>query len=201
MTSTPTTRTASTLLLMLTVLASSSVCTTSTADAFSFQSQTQRQQQQQQPRQFKEGQIDVIRRQTKAGTTSRLTTTAGKKKKKRTTPSTIKKDTTKLGTLTVPTVGIGTISWSSNSFFEIENDDVQNLVDCASEMTSNVNSPLFFDTAERYGSHTKTALGMGYGETEKMISTFLNNNKNNKNPVVVATKFTPLRTSDQRTLH
>ena len=193
---------------MLTVLASSSVCTTSTttstttAEAFAFQSLTQRRQQQQQKqqqaRQFEEGGIDVIRRQTKTGTNS-LTTTTGRKKKRTTPPSIIKKDTTKLGTLTVPTVGIGTISWSSNSFFEIENDDVQDLVNCAAEMTSRVNSPLFFDTAERYGSHTKTALGMGYGETEKMINMFLSDDDkktNNNNPVIVGTKFTPLRMSD-----
>mmetsp|Transcript_626 Transcript_626/g.1605 ORF Transcript_626/g.1605 Transcript_626/m.1605 type:complete len:476 (+) Transcript_626:507-1934(+) len=181
-------------LLLLTMLASSAC----TAEAFSFQSPTQQQQQQkgqQRQRQFVESDIDVIRQRN----TGSSTATTKTKKKMTVTP--IKKDTTKLGTLTVPTVGIGTISWSSNSFFDIENDDLAELVDGASEMTSKINSPLFFDTAERYGSHTKTALGMGYGETEKMIRMFVDkdqnnndneSNSNNENPVVVATKFTPL---------
>jgi len=40
------------------------------------------------------------------------------------------------------------------------------------------------DTAERYGSHYKTALGMGWGETEQMLQP-------GANDLTVATKFTP----------
>ena len=54
----------------------------------------------------------------------------------------------------------------------------------------------FFDTAERYGSHMKTALGFGYGETERMTQLFLRNAReaNGDRPIApcVASKFTPL---------
>jgi pyridoxine 4-dehydrogenase len=66
----------------------------------------------------------------------------------------------------------------------------------------------FFDTAERYGSHTKTALGLGYGETEKLTNKYLQAAKQDESIIsspliatspVVATKFTPVpwRTSSQ----
>eukprot|EP00429_Kryptoperidinium_foliaceum_P004724 CAMPEP_0176010854 /NCGR_PEP_ID=MMETSP0120_2-20121206/4986_1 /TAXON_ID=160619 /ORGANISM="Kryptoperidinium foliaceum, Strain CCMP 1326" /LENGTH=403 /DNA_ID=CAMNT_0017343705 /DNA_START=104 /DNA_END=1315 /DNA_ORIENTATION=- len=100
-------------------------------------------------------------------------------------------DTAQIGDLVVPSVGIGTISWSSNNFFNIENDDLQELVTEAYD-----NNAAFFDTAERYGSHTKTALGMGYGETERMTRKFLLEARESlgERPVspVVASKFTPL---------
>lgn len=117
----------------------------------------------------------------------------------------LNKDMTKLGTLTVPSVGIGTISWSGNLFPTQENLEIQSLVSAA----YNCNAA-FFDTAERYGSHLKTALGLGYGETEELtrasISAAHNNWQKQKQkqtsncsrptnelllPPVVATKFTP----------
>jgi pyridoxine 4-dehydrogenase len=50
----------------------------------------------------------------------------------------------------------------------------------------------FFDTAERYGSHYKTALGLGYGETEKMTRVMLDRvGKQGSIAPITATKFTP----------
>jgi pyridoxine 4-dehydrogenase len=50
----------------------------------------------------------------------------------------------------------------------------------------------FFDTAERYGSHYKTALGLGYGETEKMTRVMLDKaGKQGSLAPITATKFTP----------
>ena len=55
----------------------------------------------------------------------------------------------------------------------------------------------FFDTAERYGSHLKTALGLGWGETESMIQKLLKletcdgGENDSKLKPIVATKFTP----------
>lgn len=98
--------------------------------------------------------------------------------------------TTKIGSLTVPTVGIGTISWSSDSLFSTENKELENVV--AEAYCSNA---AFFDTAERYGTHIKTAFGMGYGETERMTNMFLDKAKqtegSNLLKPVIATKFTP----------
>ena len=52
----------------------------------------------------------------------------------------------------------------------------------------------FFDTAERYGSNFKTAIGIGWGETESLTRILLNRaektNQSSLSPVV-ATKFTP----------
>lgn len=55
----------------------------------------------------------------------------------------------------------------------------------------------FFDTAERYGSHVKTAMGLGYGETERLTQKMLATTRAAEgfgNPIapVVASKFTPL---------
>lgn len=100
-------------------------------------------------------------------------------------------DTTKIGSIVVPTVGIGTISWSSNSLFSTENKELDDVVTKA--YGSNA---AFFDTAERYGSHFKTAIGMGYGETERMTSMYLEKAQRTEGPSlvkpVVATKFTPV---------
>jgi pyridoxine 4-dehydrogenase len=67
--------------------------------------------------------------------------------------------------------------------------ELQSLVNIALESNA-----AFLDTAERYGSHYKTALGMGWGETEQLTRKFLANApssvKNSAAPVV-ATKFTP----------
>merc|ERR1712008_111417 len=50
-----------------------------------------------------------------------------------------------------------------------------------------------FDTAERYGSHFKTALGFGWGETEELLQKFIARSDYDENRLVpvVATKFTP----------
>lgn len=75
--------------------------------------------------------------------------------------------------------------------FSLENNDLQDLVNEA--YGSNA---AFLDTAERYGSHWKTALGTGYGETERMTSLFLKKARETKGKrslaPVVASKFTPL---------
>ena len=97
-------------------------------------------------------------------------------------------DATKVGSLTVPNCGIGTIAWSSNSLTRLENPDLDKLVESACNQNGG-----FFDTGERYGSHFKTAMGMGWGETESMISKMLKDAdiKDDALRPVVATKFTP----------
>lgn len=59
--------------------------------------------------------------------------------------------------------------------------ELQSLVDSACQ--HNVG---FFDTAERYGSALKAAIGMGWGETEKLTRDLIQSR-----PAIVATKFTP----------
>merc|ERR1712176_1079938 len=86
-------------------------------------------------------------------------------------------DTTKLGTLTVPKVGVGTLAWDSQP-------ELTELV-----TTANVKGGAFFDTGERYGSHLKTAFGLGWGETECLLRKLLYNQ--DETSAVVATKFTP----------
>jgi len=119
-----------------------------------------------------------------------------------TSSSAINDDTTKIGSLTVPTVGTGTISWSSDSLFNIENDEIDELISSAYRINNNC----LFDTAERYGSHWKTAFGMGYGETEKLLNKYINKATLTEDPrgyndskPIVATKFTPIpwRTTSQ----
>lgn len=110
------------------------------------------------------------------------------------------KDTTKIGSITVPSVGTGTISWSSDSVFDIESKELEKVVSTAYK-----NNAAFFDTAERYGSHWKTAFGIGYGETEQLASKYIKTAvrseeeetamtgiKINQVKPVVATKFTPI---------
>mmetsp|Transcript_14592 Transcript_14592/g.21905 ORF Transcript_14592/g.21905 Transcript_14592/m.21905 type:complete len:433 (-) Transcript_14592:53-1351(-) len=101
------------------------------------------------------------------------------------------RDTTMLGDLEIPTIGVGTISWSSKSLTTLENLELQSLVSEA----SNENAA-FFDTAERYGSHIKSALGLGWGETEQMLQKFLkeevsSQTSTNQMRPIIATKFTP----------
>lgn len=103
-----------------------------------------------------------------------------------------KNDVTKLGNLIVPSVGVGTISWSSKSLTTLQNLELQSVVRDAYN-----NNAAFFDTAERYGSHLKTSIGLGWGETEALIQKLLNaetqndlSNKEKRRPIV-ATKFTP----------
>merc|ERR1719162_395971 len=102
----------------------------------------------------------------------------------------VKNDKTSIGNLIVPSVGIGTISWSSKSLTTLENLELQSLVNEAS-----TNDAAFFDTAERYGNHMKTALGMGWGETEELLKKFVDrasiaSNGESSKPIY-ATKFTP----------
>lgn len=103
-----------------------------------------------------------------------------------------KNDTTNLGNLVVPTVGVGTISWSSNSLTTLQNLELQSVVREACDSNA-----AFFDTAERYGSHLKTAVGLGWGETESLIRKLLTSEyltghaKNNGMKPIIATKFTP----------
>lgn len=59
----------------------------------------------------------------------------------------------------------------------------------------------FFDTAERYGSHLKTALGLGWGETETLLQKFVKRAEaactaddhiaDKPSKAIIATKFTP----------
>jgi pyridoxine 4-dehydrogenase len=74
-----------------------------------------------------------------------------------------------------------------NAVLHIENMELEKLVSTACKSNA-----AFFDTAERYGSHYKTAVGMGYGETEKMTKLMLERVGNQGSlPPVIATKFTP----------
>lgn len=52
--------------------------------------------------------------------------------------------------------------------FDLESAELQRLVD-----TAVASNGAFFDTAERYGSHVKTSIGLGYGETEQMLRKFI----------------------------
>lgn len=100
------------------------------------------------------------------------------------------RDTTNIRSLVVPSVGIGTISWSSSSLLSIENKELEKVVGTAYQCNS-----AFFDTAERYGSHMKTAFGMGYGETEKLTQKLVRRAREtvegDRAEPVIATKFTP----------
>jgi len=103
-----------------------------------------------------------------------------------------KRDTTNIGDLVVPSAGIGTISWSSSSLTTLKNLELQLLVKEAYSSEA-----ALFDTAERYGSHFKTALGLGWGETEILLQKTIKTAKAGEtssskisNPIV-ATKFTP----------
>ena len=83
----------------------------------------------------------------------------------------------------------GTFLWYA--VFSLENDELQDVV--SSAYRSNA---AFFDTAERYGSHLKTAVGLGYGETERLTSKLLHQARLTEGPSkvapVIASKFTPL---------
>jgi pyridoxine 4-dehydrogenase len=113
------------------------------------------------------------------------------KKNNAATTFTSTNDRTTVGDLTVPSIGIGTIAWSSNSFASLENEDLGKCVDLACRSNA-----AFLDTAERYGSHFRTMFGLGYGETEKLTEKFLANAIETQGEPdlkpVVATKFTPV---------
>merc|ERR1711957_1084358 len=102
----------------------------------------------------------------------------------------VKGDKTEIGSLVVPSVGIGTISWSSKSLTTLENLELQSLVNEACKYDA-----AFFDTAERYGNHLKTALGLGWGETEELLKKFVDRAPTSSNAgspkAIYATKFTP----------
>lgn len=104
-----------------------------------------------------------------------------------------KMDSTQVGSLTVPSVGIGTISWSSDSITSLRNPELQSLA-----FEARASGVSFFDTAERYGGHMTTAVGLGWGETEKLLQKFLSNTETDEvntfgsdSIPVIATKFTP----------
>jgi len=75
--------------------------------------------------------------------------------------------------------------------FNLENKELEQVVS-----TAYASSCAFADTAERYGGHMKTAIGLGQGETEKMTRKFLQRAEESQGPSgldpVVATKFTPI---------
>ena len=83
--------------------------------------------------------------------------------------------------------------------FETKNTEIEALVTKACQTNT-----AFFDTAERYGSHYKTALGLGWGETEQLLKSSLsksslaiqedNSDTDESGTLlspIVATKFTP----------
>jgi pyridoxine 4-dehydrogenase len=98
-------------------------------------------------------------------------------------------DVTQVGSLAVPSIGCGTIAWST----DLVGRPNPELIDLVSTASTNRNG-IFFDTGERYGSHAKTALGMGWGETECLVAKLLKANsaaESHTTKAVVATKFTP----------
>lgn len=110
-------------------------------------------------------------------------------------PSSIITDSTEVGSLTVPSIGCGTIAWSTDMTGR-PNPELVELVSTACQRGDGG----LFDTGERYGSHLKTALGMGWGETECLVSKLVREadidgtggvSSTGKNEPVVATKFTP----------
>lgn len=106
------------------------------------------------------------------------------------------KDRVKIGTLDVPRLGIGTISWGLRGFGGIA-DWIERTVLRSTGAVNSAEAVMlaslykgidFFDTAERYGNSFSTAIGGGYGETEELIArTLLQVNAK----AIVATKFTP----------
>lgn len=64
--------------------------------------------------------------------------------------------------------------------------ELQSLVDTACHENA-----AFFDTAERYGSNLKTALGLGWGETEMLTEKLLSQTKHTDAKPILASKFTP----------
>eukprot|EP00933_Yihiella_yeosuensis_P036113 TRINITY_DN29824_c0_g1_i2.p1 TRINITY_DN29824_c0_g1~~TRINITY_DN29824_c0_g1_i2.p1 ORF type:complete len:461 (+),score=71.85 TRINITY_DN29824_c0_g1_i2:91-1473(+) len=106
------------------------------------------------------------------------------------------RDLTRIGTLDVPVLGIGTISWGLRGFGGVtdwlERTVLQtvggvNSADAVA-LASLLKGVNFFETAERYGNSASTAIGLGYGETEHLLGRVL---KSSGMPAMVATKFTP----------
>lgn len=101
-------------------------------------------------------------------------------------PTYVVTDATSVGTLSVPTVGCGTLAWSNN-------DELPRLVETARDVGG-----AFFDTGERYGSHLKTAMGLGWGETESLVGELVlranesaDDERRRRPDPIIATKFTP----------
>ena len=73
----------------------------------------------------------------------------------------------------------------------LENSELQKIMNEAHSSNG-----AFYDTAERYGNHMKTAFGMGWGETENLLNKFgkrvtlASTDPCNTN-AIIATKFTP----------
>jgi|EP01040_Poterioochromonas_malhamensis_P002743 pyridoxine 4-dehydrogenase len=87
-----------------------------------------------------------------------------------------------LGSLKVSTIGVGTISWFKDGDSPAaKKADIEKLINYS--VASGCN---FFDTAERYGSDAREAMGAGWGSAEKMFQTPIKQSK-----IAVATKFTP----------
>lgn len=106
------------------------------------------------------------------------------------------RDRVKIGTLDVPRLGVGTISWGIRGFGGIA-DWIERTVLRSTGAVSSAEAVMlaslykgvdFFDTAERYGNSFSTALGGGYGETEQLLSRIL---RQVNAQAIVATKFTP----------
>lgn len=110
-------------------------------------------------------------------------------------------DRTRLGTLVVPYLGVGTISWGLRGFggliAGIERTFLKgsNAVNLAENvvLAAALKGVDFYDTAERYGNSFSTAFGLGYGETEMLVKRTLRESGLDKGwrKPVVATKFTP----------
>lgn len=95
-------------------------------------------------------------------------------------------DTASLGTLRVPRVGLGTISWSTDT--AADRQELHAIMARASHHPSGT----LLDTAERYGSNFKTALGLGWGETERLTRQLLQQEQQHSSSnIMIATKFTP----------
>jgi len=113
-------------------------------------------------------------------------------------------DKVQVGSLRVPSVGIGTIAWCDDGK---QRGELDSLVKTACN-----NDVAFFDTAERYGSKFKSIIGLGWGETERLTRDLISkhddeqhqtrifeqnygNNKEGRRHAasspIVATKFTP----------
>eukprot|EP00406_Dinophysis_acuminata_P008338 CAMPEP_0179221464 /NCGR_PEP_ID=MMETSP0797-20121207/6206_1 /TAXON_ID=47934 /ORGANISM="Dinophysis acuminata, Strain DAEP01" /LENGTH=530 /DNA_ID=CAMNT_0020928251 /DNA_START=84 /DNA_END=1676 /DNA_ORIENTATION=- len=108
-------------------------------------------------------------------------------------------DRTRIGTLNVPYVGVGTLSWGAPGLGGIA-DQVERTflkssgnVNAAESLilASALRGVDFIDTAERYGNSISTAVGLGYGETEDLIGRTMGELGVR---AVVATKFTPTPT-------
>jgi len=123
---------------------------------------------------------------------------------KSTKPLSFSSDKVQVGSLRMPSVGIGTIAWSDDVK---QRGELQSLVKTACN-----NDVALFDTAERYGSNFKSVLGLGWGETERLTRDLIskhgeeqqqtrifeqnyNSNKgsrsNTPSSSIIATKFTP----------